>query len=67
MEDEETIIFPDSPEAAKETTVTGWVSRNGLLYGKDECAARYAGATHTRVRGRGPQRRLHALPAVSVR
>ena len=40
-------IFPDSNEAAEyRTDITGWVSRGGLYFGKDEQAARYAGSTH---------------------
>jgi hypothetical protein len=40
------IILPDSPEAARIETVTGWVSRNGRFYGIDEHLARYDGSTH---------------------
>jgi len=40
------IILPDSPEAAKKMTVTGWVSRRGFFYGDDERIARYDGSTH---------------------
>ena len=39
------IILYDSPEAAKEVTVTLWQSACGHLY-KDEGTARYAGCTH---------------------
>jgi hypothetical protein len=42
----ETIVMFDSPEAAKQVTVTGWVSRDGWFYGDDERIARYAGCTH---------------------
>jgi hypothetical protein len=40
------IILSESPEAAKLETVTGWVSRRGFFYGKDERLARYDGSTH---------------------
>jgi len=41
------IIFPESDEAATYVTkITGWVSREGFFYGKDEQAARWEGATH---------------------
>lgn len=42
----EMVVMMDSPEAATEQTVTGWVSRDGFFFGKDERTARYAGATH---------------------
>jgi hypothetical protein len=41
------IIPIDSPEAAKEITITGWVSSNGRFYHKDEKLARWDGCTHT--------------------
>jgi hypothetical protein len=44
--EEKKIILSDSDEAASVQTVTGWVSRDGLFFGKDERAARYAGSTH---------------------
>ena len=42
----EQIVMSDSPEAAKQMTVTGWVSRRGQFYGDDERIARYDGCTH---------------------
>ena len=42
----EKMIFPDDPEAAKEMTVTGWVSRHGRFLGRDERSARWDGCTH---------------------
>jgi len=42
----EKIILNTDPEAAREITVTGWVSRDGLFFGKDERAARWSGCTH---------------------
>lgn len=44
------IIMPDSPEAAKLVTVTGWQSRSGRFYGSDERMARWDGATHVACR-----------------
>ena len=43
-----TIVMKDSPEAATLQTVTGWVSRLGHFYGKDESAARWDGCTHVK-------------------
>ena len=41
------IIFPESNEAAKYVTnITGWLSREGRFYRKDEQAARWGGSTH---------------------
>lgn len=48
---EEKIIMRDSPEAAQLKTVTGWVSLDGIFYGKDESTARYAGCTHQKCQG----------------
>lgn len=42
----EPIILNTSDEAAKLTTVTGWVARDGVFYGNNERTARWAGATH---------------------
>lgn len=42
----ELVILNTDPEAAREMTVTGWVSRDGMFYGKDERIARWAGCTH---------------------
>jgi hypothetical protein len=46
MADPEIVVMMDSDEAASVKTVTGWVSRDGFFYGKDERAARFAGCTH---------------------
>jgi hypothetical protein len=46
MKKEEKIIMYDSPEAAKEITVTGWVAADNTFWGKDEHMARYCGCTH---------------------
>lgn len=43
-------ILPDSPEAARLVTVTGWLSRDGRFYGDDERLARWAGSTHCKCR-----------------
>jgi hypothetical protein len=43
---EEKIIMYDSPEAAKQVTVTGWVSADRRFFGDNEDMARYAGCTH---------------------
>ena len=43
---EKKIILGTSDEAAKIETVTGWMSRTGRFWGKDERAARYDGSTH---------------------
>lgn len=41
------IVLDTSEEAAKFVeNISGWVSRDGLFYGKNERAARYAGCTH---------------------
>lgn len=40
------IVMYDSDEAAHQATVTGWVSRRGFFYGKDEHMARWDGCTH---------------------
>lgn len=44
--EEKVIILPDDPKAATLETVTGWVSRKGFFFGKDERLARYDGSTH---------------------
>jgi hypothetical protein len=44
----EKMILINSKEAAEfRTNLSGWVSRDGLYFGNDERAARYAGCTHT--------------------
>lgn len=44
---DEKIILSDSNEAAKFVeNISGWVSRHGRFYGKDERLARYDGCTH---------------------
>lgn len=40
------VVLNTDDAAAKLTTVTGWVSRDGFFYGKDERAARWSGCTH---------------------
>ena len=50
---DEKIIMMDSDEAAKKMTVTGWVSRHGRFFGKDERTARYDGSTHKKCEGCG--------------
>lgn len=42
---EEVVLYTD-PTAASLKTFTGWVSRDGRFWGKDEAAARYSGCTH---------------------
>ena len=42
------VVFPEDDEAASLQTVTGWVSRIGNFWGKDERMARYNGSTHRR-------------------
>jgi hypothetical protein len=47
MNDDEKIVLNTSDEAAQfKTGLSGWVSRHGLFFGKDERAARYNGCTH---------------------
>lgn len=43
----------DSPEAAKQMIVTGWISRDGRFFGDNEHSARYAGCTHQECRTKG--------------
>jgi len=47
-----------SPEAASIQTVSGWVSRTGHFWGKDEHMARYDGSTH-RVCKENPEHGVH--------
>jgi len=42
----EKVILITDPEAASERTLTGWVSRDGHFWGKDERMARWSGCTH---------------------
>lgn len=46
---ENKVILMDSSEAAKEQTVTAWISSKGRLF-TDEHAARYDGCTHQKCR-----------------
>ncbi len=46
MKKEQKIIMYASDEAAKQMTVTGWVSSTGRFWGRDEHMARYEGSTH---------------------
>lgn len=48
MTKEEKIIRYDSPEAAKQVTITGWVDSGGRFWGKDEHMARWSGCTHVK-------------------
>lgn len=62
---DETIVMFDSSEAATFRTVEGWVSRDGLFFGKDENTARYSGCTHRTCRECGavvPKSRLVCDP-----
>jgi hypothetical protein len=49
----EPVVMYDSPEAAKQVTVTGWVSRRGIFYGDNEHIARWDGCTHKACEGCG--------------
>lgn len=60
MSKEEKVIMYDSPEAAEQITLTGWISKgkDGRFFYKDEHSARYAGCTHVKcdcgnIMGRG--------------
>jgi hypothetical protein len=46
----EPVVPFDSPEAAKQVTITGWISSDGRFYGDNEHLARYAGCTHRKCR-----------------
>lgn len=48
MVKDQKIVMRDSDEAAKQVTVTGWVSRNSRFYGEFEDLARYDGCTHVK-------------------
>jgi len=50
MEKEKVVIMYDSPEAAEQVTLTGWMSKgtDGRFWYKDEHMARWAGCTHTK-------------------
>jgi hypothetical protein len=43
---DETIVMYDSPEAAIQKTITGWISRNGHFWADNEHMARWDGCTH---------------------
>ena len=46
---EETVVMYDSPESATYVTgISGWKSRDGFFWGKDEHMARWSGSTHKR-------------------
>lgn len=46
---DEEIILTNSPEAAQHAKhISGWVSRHGIFFGKDERSARYNGCTHVK-------------------
>lgn len=57
----EPIIEFDSEESAHQVTVTGWVSRHGRFYGKDERAARWDGCTHIKCTTCGKPTEKHYL------
>jgi len=40
------IMFNNDEAATYQTNLSGWVSRTGLFFGKDERSARYEGCTH---------------------
>ena len=46
---EQKVILSTSDEAARHVeNISGWVSRHGRFYGRDERAARWDGCTHVR-------------------
>ena len=51
MKNNKKVILFELDEAAKFTEgISGWVSRSGRFYGKDENAARYEGCTHVKCK-----------------
>lgn len=56
------IILPSDEKAASLETVKGWVSRNGLFFGKDERAARHDGSTHVKCEDCGAIIPKHDFP-----
>lgn len=48
MDRDKKVILPEDPESAHYKAVTGWVSRTGFFFGKDERTARWSGSTHKR-------------------
>ena len=56
----EKIIMMDSPEAASQQTLTGWVSASGRFWGADERMARYEGATHQKC-DNNPDHPIHEV------
>lgn len=46
MADEKVVMFDSDEAATFKTDISGWVSRDGRFYGKDERCARYDGCTH---------------------
>lgn len=46
--DGESVILPESNEAAQYRTLTGWVDRHGRYWAEEERLARWSGATHIR-------------------
>lgn len=57
---ENKIILMDSPEAAKEQTITAWISAKGRIF-TDEHAARYDGCTHRKCQHCGEPCKKHWL------
>lgn len=58
----EKIILDTDPEAAKFVeNISGWVSRNGRFFGKQEDVARYDGCTHRACRDCGTATIKHYL------
>lgn len=46
MKKDDVVLYSEE-SAAKQVTVTGWVSRTGQFWGNDEHMARWCGCTHT--------------------
>jgi hypothetical protein len=46
MERDKMILNTSGEAATYRTDIAGWVSRDGLFFGKDERTARYSGCTH---------------------
>jgi hypothetical protein len=44
--EEKVILITDDVAAEYRTDISGWVSRDGIFFGKDERTARWAGCTH---------------------
>lgn len=64
MTETKKIIMYDSPEAASQKTLTGWVSGGGggypsRFYGTDEHSARWAGCTHMKCECGNPMEKSY--------